>query len=73
MITVKKHWLQLDNQYYLLADTQELGIEIPCRKFKVYDIYPGNEPILELNKKLKEFDLIEYIRTKSNRKDIQLI
>ena len=73
MLTFKKHWMQLENKFYLLVDTQEFGIDIPCKKFRVHNCKPGSESVLELNKKLKEHDLIEALQKELKRKDIQLI
>ncbi len=71
MLKFQKQWVKLELEYHLLVDTKGYACTAPCKKFRVYA--DGSPSIVELNKKIKENDLLEYLKTRLKRKDIQLI
>lgn len=59
---IKKNWIRTGNVFNLFV---EYDNEIMYKKFRVYNDL-GCQPIVDLNKKLKEFDMIESLRKKYN-------
>ena len=64
MIKVHKTWVKLGNTYCLLM---EVNGKIFTKQF-VVERY--NKDVVDLNKKLKEFDLIDTIRKMLDLKDL---
>lgn len=55
---IKKTWVRIDNTFHLFANIGGRVPEVPYKKFRV--LYE-DENVINLNKKLKEFDLIERV------------
>lgn len=60
-VRLERNWIRIGDTFNLLV---ELDGCIFYKKFRVYDTKPGSEPVIELNKKLKEYDLIELVKNK---------
>ncbi len=62
----------LNNEYHLLIDTQGYAVELPCKRFRLHGT-SVSESIVKTNKIIKENDVLEYLKTKLKRKDIELV
>lgn len=56
--SVKKTWIRVGKTFHLFADLGYKVAKVPYKKFRVLYEEPN---VIDLNKKLKEFDLIERV------------
>lgn len=59
VILTNKNWFRMDNNWHLLVDVKG---RVFHKTVIIYDTRPGFEDTLEVNKQLKENDLVEEIK-----------
>jgi viroplasmin and RNaseH domain-containing protein len=69
-LIIKRNWIQIENSFHLLVDVEG---KVFYKKFRVLDIKKAPKTLLELNKKVKECDLVEEIRKEFNVKKVEFI
>ena len=70
ILQVKKSWIKVGNVFTLFA---EIDKKVLCDNFCVLDTNPGSEPVVVLNKQLKEFDMVERIKREYKVGKVELI
>jgi hypothetical protein len=63
LVLAEKHWFVTGNIWNLFVTIND---HIYYKSFIIYDTRPGCEPVIKLNKQLKENDLIELVRKELN-------
>lgn len=69
-LTLQRNWIQIDNSFHLLIDVEG---KIFYKKFRVLNAKEAPDVMINTNKKLKEFDLMEQIRREFNVRKVEFI
>jgi hypothetical protein len=69
-ITIKRNWIQIDNTFHLLVDIEGKSF---YKKFSVLDVDDISPTIVALNKRMKEYDLVEQLRRQFNVRKVEFI
>ena len=69
-ITIKAEWIRVGNVFSLLVEVDE---KIFTKKFSMYSIEESAQSAIELNKKLKEYDLAAELKQQFKVKKVEFI